>query len=45
MFLIEKNESVGIIGAGPAGLAAAEELRKVDTKLQFMTDMIELVDY
>ena len=25
---IEKNLSVGIIGAGPAGLAAAEELRK-----------------
>jgi glutamate synthase (NADPH) small chain len=24
----EKNQSVGIIGAGPAGLAAAEELRK-----------------
>ena len=25
----EKNQSVGIIGAGPAGLAAAEQLRKV----------------
>ena len=25
---LEKNSSVGIIGAGPAGLAAAEELRK-----------------
>ena len=25
---LEKNESIGIIGAGPAGLAAAEELRK-----------------
>jgi glutamate synthase (NADPH) small chain len=25
----EKNQSVGIIGAGPAGLAAAEELRKL----------------
>lgn len=25
---IERSESVGIIGAGPAGLAAAEELRK-----------------
>ena len=25
----EKSQSVGIIGAGPAGLAAAEELRKV----------------
>ena len=24
----EKSESVGIIGSGPAGLAAAEELRK-----------------
>ena len=24
----EKNQSVGIIGAGPAGLAAGEELRK-----------------
>ncbi len=24
----EKNESIGIIGSGPAGLAAAEELRK-----------------
>lgn len=27
--LHERSESVGIIGAGPAGLAAAEELRKV----------------
>ena len=26
---IERNESVGIIGAGPAGLAAADRLRKV----------------
>lgn len=26
---IEREESVGIIGAGPAGLAAAEELRKL----------------
>jgi glutamate synthase (NADPH/NADH) small chain len=26
---IEKNQSVGIIGAGPAGLAAAEQLRKL----------------
>ncbi|MDC0343063.1 NAD(P)-dependent oxidoreductase, partial [Alphaproteobacteria bacterium] len=26
---IERKESVGIIGAGPAGLAAAEELRKL----------------
>ena len=25
----EKNQSVGIIGAGPAGLAAAEQLRKL----------------
>ena len=25
---LERNQSVGIIGAGPAGLAAAEELRK-----------------
>ena len=25
----EKNQSIGIIGAGPAGLAAAEELRKL----------------
>ena len=25
---LEKDESIGIIGAGPAGLAAAEELRK-----------------
>ena len=25
----EKNQSVGIIGAGPAGLAAAEQLRKI----------------
>ena len=24
----EKNQSVGIIGAGPAGLAAAEQLKK-----------------
>jgi len=26
---IEKNQSIGIIGAGPAGLAAAEQLRKL----------------
>ncbi len=26
---IERKESIGIIGAGPAGLAAAEELRKL----------------
>ena len=25
----EKNQSIGIIGAGPAGLAAAEQLRKI----------------
>ena len=29
----EKNESIGIIGAGPAGLAAAEELRKSGYKI------------
>jgi len=29
----EKNQSVGIIGAGPAGLAAAEQLRKVGYKI------------
>ena len=29
----EKNESVGIIGAGPAGLAAAEQLRKSGYKI------------
>ncbi len=29
----EKNQSVGIIGAGPAGLAAAEELRKNGYKI------------
>ena len=29
----EKNQSVGIIGAGPAGLAAAEELRKYGYKI------------
>ena len=28
-FIKEKNQSVGIIGAGPAGLAAAEQLRKL----------------
>jgi Predicted flavoprotein involved in K+ transport len=28
----EKNQSVGIIGAGPAGLAAAEQLRKMGIK-------------
>jgi glutamate synthase (NADPH/NADH) small chain len=33
MYLTRKNESVGIIGAGPAGLAAAEELRKVGYKI------------
>ena len=30
---MKKNESVGIIGAGPAGLAAAEELRKNGYKI------------
>ena len=29
----EKNQSVGIIGAGPAGLAAAEQLRKIGYKI------------
>ena len=29
----EQNQSVGIIGAGPAGLACAEELRKVGYKI------------
>jgi len=29
----EKNESIGIIGSGPAGLAAAEELRKKGFKI------------
>ena len=29
----EKNQSVGIIGAGPAGLAAAEQLRKNGYKI------------
>ena len=29
----EKNQSVGIIGAGPAGLAAAEQLRKLGYKI------------
>ena len=29
----EKNESIGVIGAGPAGLAAAEELRKLGYKI------------
>ena len=31
--LKEKNQSVGIIGAGPAGLACAEELRKFGYKI------------
>ena len=31
--LKEKNQSVGIIGAGPAGLACAEELRKQGYKI------------
>ena len=37
--LNEKNQSVGIIGAGPAGLAAAEELRKngIQTPVLFLT--------
>ena len=29
----EKDQSVGVIGAGPAGLAAAEELRKNGYKI------------
>ena len=29
----EKKQSVGIVGAGPAGLAAAEELRKIGYKV------------
>ena len=31
--LKEKNQTVGIIGAGPAGLACAEELRKLGYKI------------
>ena len=31
--LNEKNQSIGIIGAGPAGLACAEELRKAGYKI------------
>jgi glutamate synthase (NADPH/NADH) small chain len=30
----EKNQSVGIVGAGPAGLACAEELRKLGYKIK-----------
>ena len=30
---MRKNQSVGIIGAGPAGLAAAEQLRKNGYKI------------
>ena len=30
---IQRKETVGIIGAGPAGLAAAEELRKLGYKI------------
>jgi len=30
---LERSQSVGIIGAGPAGLAAAEELRKKGYKV------------
>ena len=30
---MKKNQSVGIIGAGPAGLAAAEQLRKNGYKI------------
>ena len=40
--LNEKSLSVGIIGSGPAGLAAAEQLRNRAIKLRFMIDMIEL---
>ena len=31
---LEKDQSIGIIGAGPAGLAAAEELRKKGYQIQ-----------
>ena len=41
----ELKQSVGIIGAGPAGLACADELRKKDFKLQSMTDTTDQVDY
>ena len=41
----EINLSVGIIGAGPAHLACAEQLRNLVTKLQFMIVMIVLEDY
>ena len=41
----EKHNSIGIIGSGPAGLAAAEQLRKKDIKLEFMIDTIELEGY
>ena len=41
---IEKENSIGVIGAGPAGLAAAEELRKKVTRFMFMIVTIEPVD-
>ena len=37
----ERDESVGIIGAGPAGLACAEELRKQGIRVTYMTDTID----
>ena len=30
---INRDQSIGVIGAGPAGLAAAEELRKLGYKI------------
>ena len=41
----EKNKSIGIIGAGPAGLACAEQLRKDGYQITFMIDMIDQEDY
>ena len=37
----ELKQSVGIIGAGPAGLACAEELEKLVIKSPFTIDMID----
>ena len=37
----ELKQSVGIIGAGPAGMACAEELRKSGYQVTFMTGTID----
>ena len=41
----ETNKTVAIIGSGPAGLAAAQQLRRVGHEVTVLKKTIELADY